>query len=156
MEVKFTMSRIVKILLSTFAVALIAITTWAAFTPVTFASRDVVFEIPKGTWQRRMSGDNVDILPPEIFLTLGIHDVLVLRNADDVPQIFGPTLMMPGQSFRLPFEVPSINQFNCTAHASGQMTIVVDPNPDSPMQRIAWRARTIYRFMKAKLTKPSL
>ena len=29
----------------------------------------------------------------------------MLRNLDEVPQIFGPTLMMPGQSFRLPFEV---------------------------------------------------
>ena len=40
-------------------------------------------------------------------LTLGLNDVLVLRNLDDVPQVFGPTLMMPGQSFRLPFEQAS-------------------------------------------------
>ena len=51
---------------------------------------------------------------------------------DDVPQIFGPTLMMPGQSFRLPFEVASSYQFACTAHASGQMTVVVDEQPDTP------------------------
>ena len=43
----------------------------------------------------------VEILPDEIRLTLGVRDVLVLENLDDVPQIFGPTLMMPGQSFRL-------------------------------------------------------
>ena len=49
--------------------------------------------------------------------------MLLLRNLDDVPQIFGPTIMMPGQSFRLPFEKAAEYQFACTAHASGQMTI---------------------------------
>jgi len=138
-----------------FISVVVIVTAWAAVTPITFPTRDVVFEIPKGTWQRRMAGNKVDILPPEIFLTLGIHDVLVLKNDDDVPQIFGPTLMMPGQSFRLPFEVASVNQFNCTAHASGQMTIVVDPNPDSPLKRIIWRSRNAYRNMKTRLSKTS-
>ena len=65
----------------------------------------------------------------EITLTLGLNDVLLLRNLDDVPQVFGPTIMMPGQSFRLPFEKAAEYQFVCTAHASGQMTIVVEPEP---------------------------
>src|SRR5687767_4636190 len=74
----------------------------AALTPIRSASNEEVFEIPKGTWARRMAGDPVEILPDEIRLTLGVRDVLVLKNRDDVPQIFGPTLMMPGQSFTLP------------------------------------------------------
>jgi hypothetical protein len=119
----------------------VAALVWTGFAPVTSPSRDELFEIPKGTWKRRMSGDPVDILPNRIRLTLGIRDILVLRNLDDVPQIFGPTLMMPGQSFRLPFEKASEYQFACTAHASGQMTIVVEPNPDTPWQRIRWRVR---------------
>jgi hypothetical protein len=60
---------------------------------------------------------------------------------DEVPQIFGPTLMMPGQSFRLPFESAAEYQFACTAHASGQMTIIVEPYPDSPWARLRWRVR---------------
>jgi hypothetical protein len=111
--------------------------------PIRTASHDQIFEIPKGTWARRMSGDKVEILPDHIRLTLGLRDILVLRNHDDVPQIFGPTLMMPGQSFRLPFERPAEYQFACTAHASGQMTIVVEPNPATPWARIAWRAREL-------------
>jgi hypothetical protein len=114
---------------------------WAAFAPVESDSRDEVFEIPKGTWSRRMSGDKVEILPDHIRLTLGVRDILVLRNLDDVPQTFGPTLMMPGQSFRMPFEQAAEYQFACTAHASGQMTIVVHPNPDTPWARVLWRAR---------------
>jgi hypothetical protein len=70
-----------------------------------------------------------------------MRDILVLKNLDDVPQIFGPTLMMPGQSFRLPFEKAAEYQFACTAHASGQMTIIVEPNPNTPWGRIVWRSR---------------
>jgi hypothetical protein len=118
------------------AVAALAL---VGFTPIQSASHDKIFAIPKGTWARRMSGDKVEILPDHIRLTLGVRDVLVLRNQDDVPQIFGPTLMMPGQSFRLPFERAAEYTFACTAHASGQMTIVVDPNPTTPWARIRWR-----------------
>jgi hypothetical protein len=118
---------------------------WAALKPVQFASREEVFEIPKGTWARRMSGDKVEILPAQIRLTLGVRDVLLLRNLDDVPQVFGPTIMMPGQSFRLPFEVASIYTFACTAHLSGQMTIVVEPQPLSPWARLRWRAVSLWK-----------
>jgi len=119
---------------------------WAAFTPVRYESREEVFEIPKGTWQRRMAGDKVEILPARIHLTLGVRDVLLLRNRDDVPQMFGPTLMMPGQSFRLPFEVASTYSFACTAHASGQMDIVVAEQPRSPWQRLRWRAQRAWNL----------
>jgi hypothetical protein len=113
------------------------------FTPIRSASHDRIFTIPKGTWARRMSGDKVEILPDHIRLTLGIRDILVLRNQDDVPQIFGPTLMMPGQSFRLPFDRAAEYTFACTAHASGQMTIVVEPNPNTPWARIHWRLQEL-------------
>ena len=111
--------------------------------PIRTPSRDRIFEIPKGTWAHRMSGDKVEILPDRIRLTLGLRDILVLQNHDDVPQVFGPTLMMPGQSLRLPFERPSEYQFACTAHASGQMSIVVESNPATPWARILWRVREL-------------
>jgi hypothetical protein len=129
------------------AVGALGSVAWAAFTPVTFGSREETFEIPKGTWARRMAGNKVEILPSRVFLTLGIRDVLFLKNLDDVPQIFGPTLMMPGQSFRLPFEVASSYQFACTAHASGQMTVVVDEQPDTPWRRLVWRTKRIFRVV---------
>jgi hypothetical protein len=123
------------------AIGLLVGVGWAAFAPLPARStREQPFVIPEGTWQRRMSGDPVDILPQHIRLTLGINDVLLLKNQDAVPQTFGPALLMPGQSFRLPFEVASDYQFACTAHASGQMTIIVDPFPASPWGRLRWRA----------------
>lgn len=118
---------------------------WAALAPVTFDSREELFEIPKGTFERRMAGDKVEILPSEIRLVLGMRDVLHLRNLDDVPQIFGPTLIMPGQSFRLPFDVASEYLFTCSAHASGQMKVVVDEAPTTPWTRLRWRTMTLRR-----------
>ncbi len=122
------------------AAACVAGLAWAGFAPLSTPSHDHVFEIPKGTWARRMAGNKAEILPNRIRLTLGLRDILVLRNRDDVPQSFGPMLIMPGQTFRLPFERSAEYQFACTAHASGQMTIVVEPNPDTPWARLRWRA----------------
>ena len=132
-------------IVSLIAAVALAGTAWAGLAPIRSLTRDALFEIPQGTWARRMSGSKVEILPAEIRLTVGLRDVLVLRNLDDVPQIFGPTLMMPGQSLRLPFEVPSSYTFACTAHLSGQMTIVVEPRPDSPWARIRWRLRELMK-----------
>ena len=118
---------------------------WVALTPIVSENRERIFEIPQGTWARRMAGEKIETLPDHIYLTVGVRDILVLKNRDAVPQTFGPTLMMPGQSFTLPFERAAEYQFACTAHASGQMTIVVDPYPATPWARVSWRARELLR-----------
>lgn len=121
-------------------VLVLAAVAWAALAPLTAESRDALFEIPPGTFARRMAGDKVEILPDTIRLTLGLNDVLLLKNLDDVPQVFGPALIMPGQSFRLPFEQASTYSFACTAHASGQMSVIVEPHPAAgwPALRYRW------------------
>jgi hypothetical protein len=144
------MRRLSLVALLVMALALLA---WAGFAPLEVSSREEPFEIPKGTYARRMSGDKVDILPAQIRLTLGLNDVLLLRNLDEVPQVFGPTIMMPGQSFRLPFEKAAEYQFACTAHTSGQMTIIVDPEPATPWARIKWRTRHAWDKVGEKKTK---
>ena len=110
--------------------ALCGVVGWAGFAPIQrdFA-RASCSRFRKGTYARRRAGDLVEILPDRIRLTLGLNDVLLIHNLDDVPQTFGPTIMMPGQSFRLPFERAASYQFVCTAHASGQLTIEVEPEP---------------------------
>lgn len=116
---------------------------WAAFAPLQAASRDQLFEIPKGTWERRMQGNKTSILPEQITLTLGVRDVLLLRNSDTVPQMFGPVLIMPGQDFRLPFAQAGEHPFDCTAHASGKMTVLVQEAPAAGLARLLWRARSL-------------
>ena len=117
----------------------------AAMWPITFDSREELFEIPKGTWARRMAGEKREILPSDVHLVVGIHNVFLLKNSDDVPQIFGPTLLMPGQSLRIPFTRPSENYFSCTAHASGQLLVVVEATPTWPWDRLSWRVRWMLR-----------
>ena len=134
-----------RLLLWLLPVALLAPLAWAAFAPIGLPTRDELFEIPPGTYARRMAGNKVEILPDRIDLTLGLNDVLLLRNRDEVPQQFGPVLIMPGQSFRLPFEVASSYSFACSAHASGQMAVVVAPTPERGWPALQWRWR---RFMK--------
>ena len=119
-----------------FACIALGAAAWAALAPLSAGAREQAFEIPKGTWARRMSGETIEVLPSEIRLTIGIRDILVMKNQDDVPQMFGPVLLMPGQSFTLPFAVASDYQFACTAHLSGQLTVVVEPMPEP-----AWWAR---------------
>ena len=115
----------------------------AALAPVQASSRDQLFEIPGGTHARRMGGEKIDILPQTVRLTLGVKDVLVFRNSDKAPHIFGPTLIMPGQSFSLPFAKASTYSFECTAHANGQLNVIVDPEPTPGWQRLKWRWRNL-------------
>jgi len=116
---------------------------WASLAPMHVASHNELFEIPKGTFARRMAGDKVEILPQTIWLTLGLNDVLLLRNKDVVPHVFGPTLIMPGQSFSLPFAQASTYSFACTAHASGQLQVIVDPFPAPGWETLRWRLRKL-------------
>ena len=116
---------------------------WAALAPIAMASHDALYEIPRGTYAHRMAGEKVDIFPQTIRLTLGLNDVLVLSNADTVPHIFGPTLIMPGQSFRLPFETASTYSFQCTAHPNGGLSVIVEPGPAPGWERLLWRWRKL-------------
>ena len=116
---------------------------WAALAPIVPESREQLYQIPRGTSERRLAGEDLEILPHTIRLTLGQKDVLALKNNDRAPHIFGPTLIMPGQTFRLPFTTASTNSFMCTAHADGQLTVVVDPEPARGWQRLRWRWRSM-------------
>ena len=126
--------RLLSILLALFVAGLLG---WAAFAPVGTAAREELFEIPPGTSERRLEGEDLEILPQTI--RLGVHDVLALKNADDAPHIFGPTLIMPGQTFRLPFTQAATYNFICTAHANGQLNVIVQPPPSPGWERLRWR-----------------
>ena len=116
-----------------------AATAWAALSPIELPAREQIYTIPKGTFARRMAGENLEILPSQIHLQLGVKDVLVMQNHDDVPQLFGPVLIMPGQSFRLPFARASRYQFACSLHVDGQLEVIVDPAPEAGWARLRYR-----------------
>ena len=127
------------LLLALAAAAFTGALAWAALTPLPSDAREALYVIPKGTFARRMAGEPLDILPQELRLVLEVRDVLVLRNEDDVPQVFGPVLIMPGQSFTMPFRQASTYQFACSLHVSGQLSVIVQPAPAAGWERLRWR-----------------
>lgn len=128
-----------RLLVAALALALLVGLCWAALAPIERVSREKLFEIPPQTYARRMAGDHVEILPQTIRLTLGVRDVLVLKNSDSVPHLFGPALIMPNQLFRLHFERASTHDFQCSAHANGQISVIVEPAPNAGWNRLRWR-----------------
>lgn len=129
-----TRGRLILILLVLFVPGVLG---WAALAPVGTASREELFEIPLGTSERRLAGEDLEILPQTI--RIGVSDVLALKNSDTAPHIFGPTLIMPGQTFRLPFTQAATYNFICTAHANGQLNVIVQPPPSPGWERLRWR-----------------
>ena len=130
-----------RLVLAALAGAAVCALAWAAFAPVHTDSNEQVYVIPKGTWERRHAGEHLDIIPAEIRLTIGAKDVLVMKNQDDVPQLFGPVLIMPGQSFQMPFRKAASYLFACPLHTTGLLTIVVEDMPAPGLARLWWRAQ---------------
>jgi hypothetical protein len=128
---------------------------WAALAPLRLPTHDQLFEIPAGTAARLAAGATDDLVPREVRLTLGVQDVLLLRNSDTVPQLFGPVRILPGQEFRLPFEQASEVHIASSAHAGGRMTVSVVALPDPGWDRLCWRLAALRHAVRyLKLERP--
>jgi hypothetical protein len=114
-----------------------AAAVWAALAPVPSGPREVVYIVTKGSAARLASGASA--IPSRLRFTIGVRDVLVLRNDDDVPASFGPVKLEPGQTYRVPFDTPGEFQLACSLHPAGQVAIVVVPIPQPGWARVAWR-----------------
>lgn len=114
---------------------------WAALAPLPGGPRELVYVIPNGTEAATAAGRDPGVLPGRIRLTLGVQDVLVLRNEDVVEQRFGPARLAAGQSYRLPFSAPVEIPLSCSVHRDGQITIVVEEAPAPGPARLRWRVR---------------
>jgi len=119
--------------------AIVATASWAAFAPLPSLPRELVYVIPRGTGARQAAGQSVSPIPSHIHLWVGLQDVLVLQNEDDVPQSFGPIQLRPRQTYRVPFQTPATFDFACTVHQDGQVAIVVERAPASAWERLRWR-----------------
>jgi hypothetical protein len=125
--------------ISAAAAAGVAAVGWAAFAPIPAGPREAVFVIPRGTAARIAAGEAVAAFPRRMRFTIGVRDLLVLRNEDDQPQSFGPVSLAPGQTYRVPFSAPATFDFACSAHDEGQLTIVVEREPVPGWLRLRWR-----------------
>lgn len=121
---------------------------WAALAPLGGGSREHSVAIPAGTAAPLATGGRDDSLPAQITLTLGVDDVLLLRNTDRVVQQFGPVLLAPGQVFRLPFEQAGVYPVAATAWAGHRLTIKVVELPAPGWERVAWRAQALVHTLR--------
>jgi hypothetical protein len=75
----------------------------------------------------------------EVRLTLGVRDVLLLRNRDLAPHVFGQVLVLPGHAVRLPFEQAGDFPFACDVAPGSRVMVRVQPQPDPGWARLRWR-----------------
>jgi len=107
---------------------------WAALAPLPTLPKERVIVIPRGATER-----GPQPFPSDIRLTLGLQDVLVLRNEDDHAQLVGGIPVAAGQSLSLPFHQAKTFQLACSAHPSGQLKITVSARPERGLDRLWWR-----------------
>jgi plastocyanin len=124
--------------LASLAVALAA-TAWAAFAPLPAGSHALTFVIPAGAAARLKTGEAFSVLPSPIHLTIGVRDVLVLTNDDEVIHQVGPIILGSRQTYRIPFRKPGHFQYACSLHAAGTLALVIDPPPAAGLDRLRWR-----------------
>jgi hypothetical protein len=122
------------------ALLAVALCAWAALAPLRFPTRELPLAFARG-----------GAVPGELTLTLGVRDVLLLRNDDRVAHVFGQLRVLPGRELRLPFETAGSFVFACDAAPGAQVTVRVEPHPDPGWARLRWRA---HAFADALRTLP--
>lgn len=114
---------------------LLALLAWAALAPLGYPTRERAFDFPQGAGPAAV--------PDEVRLALGVRDVLLLRNRDAVPHVFGQVLVLPRHAFRLPFERAGRFPFACDVAPGKRVTVRVAPEPAPGWRRLAWRLQTM-------------
>jgi hypothetical protein len=126
---------------------------WGALAPLRTPSQERGFTFPAAgsAGAAGLAAARAPALPREIRLTLGVQDVLLLRNLDRQPHVFGPLQLLPGQEFRLPFEQAGAYDYACPDVAGGTLTVRVVRLPDPGWERLRWRLGAL---MQTLLTLP--
>ena len=131
----------------TLAGLLCAALLWAAVAPLHDASREQLLEFPRGAAVLRGQPGPVQVRA-EVRLTLGVRDVLLLRNRDLAPHVFGQVLVLPGHMVRLPFERAGDFPFACDAAPGARVMVLVQPQPDPGWARLRWRLRALLEAVR--------
>jgi hypothetical protein len=120
------------------AALLCAALLWAAVAPLHYPTRERLLEFPHGASVLRGQAGPT-LVPAEVLLTLGVRDVLLLRNRDVAPHVFGQVLVLPGHVARLPFEQAGDYPFACDLAPASKVMVRVLPQPDPGWARLRWR-----------------
>jgi hypothetical protein len=83
----------------------------------------VTYVVPEGTAERGYLGETVDIMPPEVLMSVG--DTLVIRNDDTQTATVGPFTVRPGETLEQRFQRPQTLIGDCTLSGTGEIKIIV-------------------------------
>jgi len=109
--------------------ALLLALLWGALWPLRGGSHELLLEVPPGARG----------VPPELRLTAGVRDVLLLRNRSGRPLVFGPLQLAPGAQVRLPFGEEGEQAIPMPLLAGGVLRVRVLRLPDPGWERLRWR-----------------
>lgn len=112
---------------------------WAALSPLRYPSRE----------KELVFGSPAQAVPGKLRLTLGVQDVLLLRNDSARAQVFGQLQVLPGHTFRLPFEQPGAFGFTCSAGSGAHVVVEVVAPPDPGLARLRWRIDSLVASLRA-------
>ena len=128
--------------------ALLLLLLWGALAPLRTPSHERSFTFPEASEKEGRDGRRSMALPREMRLTLGVQDVLLLRNHDRRPHVFGPLQLQPGQEFRLPFEQAGDYAVACPDVAGGTLTVRVVRLPVPGWDRLRWRVQALVQGLR--------
>lgn len=126
--------------LAAMACAVLLVLLWGMLWPLRGDSHELPLEVGRGRHA-----------PAAVRLTLGVQDVLLVRNATGAPLVFGPVQLAPGGEFRLPVEEAGEQLIPCPALPGGVLRVRVVPIPDPGLERLRWR---LANFSHAIRTMP--
>ena len=89
------------------------------------AAREVTYTVPAGTAELIKQGIDPHVITGEMVFTLGVQDVLVIHNDDEVGHTFGPYWVASHNTLRVHFSQPAVYEGYCSVHSSNQVRIVV-------------------------------
>lgn len=81
------------------------------------------FTIPSGTGAKLDAGEAVDVLPERLEVRTG--DLILIHNEDERNHVVGPFYVPAADTMEHTFVVTGEFAGACSAHASGQITVVV-------------------------------
>lgn len=128
--------------LSAPAAAIGMIVLWSMLAPVKGGSHQLMLAFPPGVTVGGMA------VPREIRLTRGVQDVLLLRNNDRVPIVFGPLKLAPGREVRLPFGEEGVFDYVCPPVLGKVVRVRVVAAPGPGWARLAWRLDSLRQSIR--------
>jgi Lon protease-like protein len=139
------------------ALALVRRLLWAALAPLRYPdARAHCFEFPRGAAVLRGQA-NAGLVPAEVRLTLGVRDVLLLRNRDRAAARVRPGAGAAGPRSAAAVRAGRRLPYACdAAPGHAKVTVRVGRHPDPGWARLRWRLRALGRGLRTLPLAPTV